>query len=367
MKFIEIAPYRYDFRRELVEYLIQPLDIANKLGCNCEFVIVDKRDFNIADIKKKFKIKNLKIFQFKSIFKYILYLLKQRDSIIYSNGRTYISFLTTCFSKKTIFTLHGQAIPGTENNRIIRFLKMQIFFFFLRKFDYVRVIGKNSKQVLESKFGNKIRFLTLGVDFERFLKIKKDPNLRKKYGIGKNEVVIIFLANIRKLKMPDTLLKAAKILINRGFKIKVLFIGEDWLKKEGGKNIVEMAQDLKISDSIIPPHYIKVRDLPKVLKIGDIMVNSSLHEGLCLANIECTLSGMPLCISNIPTFSNYRKSALFHNPQDYRTLANNIEIYIKNKELAKKHTAINMKIIKEHDNKLVYKNLFNFIKELCNK
>ena len=58
---------------------------------------------------------------------------------------------------------------------------------------------------------------------------------------------------------------------------------------------------------------------------NDIFVNSSYMEGFPLGVAEAEASGMKLCLSNLPTLKSiYGERALYHEPDDYEKLAENI-------------------------------------------
>ena len=84
------------------------------------------------------------------------------------------------------------------------------------------------------------------------------------------------------------------------------------------------------------------------MSLAEIGIIPSYHEGQCLVAYEFAAAGLPLCVSNIGSFTSvFGNSALFSKPNDYKTLASNILKYLNDKDLVKKHTSTNKKIVKE--------------------
>lgn len=78
---------------------------------------------------------------------------------------------------------------------------------------------------------------------------------------------------------------------------------------------------LTIMDEVMPgsPEY------KRAFIENDIFVNSSYMEGFSLGVGEAYAAGMKLCLANLPTIrSLYKDIALYHEPDDYKKLAENI-------------------------------------------
>ena len=77
--------------------------------------------------------------------------------------------------------------------------------------------------------------------------------------------------------------------------------------------------------------YKQVRDL---LRISDLFVNSSDPEGMGMAVYEASSSGLPLCLSNIGSFTSvFHDLALYNEPRDKKKLAENYLKLYKNPKL----------------------------------
>jgi glycosyltransferase involved in cell wall biosynthesis len=360
-KFIEIVPIGYTGSLGILkkeDYLAIPANSALKIGYDTQIISTAQLTTGIYIPRSK-RITNakIKIIQANKWSKYIKILYDNRNSIIFSNDRTAKSFIACFFGKYNVFMSHQSRNPPIWWQR-------QIFKFFVKKFDAIKV--SNPFEIDELiKLGvkrEKIHYIPLSIDYEFFEK-KSDEKLkektREKYGIEENEKVFLFLANIRKFKRVKTALNAMKILKDKNIKFKFIVVGSDFLKDEKEKNVIEIAKELGISDKIIMTGWQSPKNTRNIMNISDICINSSIHEGQCLVVYEAATADLPLCVSNIGSFTSvFTKSALFHDPEDFEKLAQNIQYYLKNPNIAKKHSKINKKIVKERcDYEVVEKKL----------
>lgn len=358
-KFIETVPIKYAGSLGFIgtqDYFAIAPNIMSEIGYKS--IIISNEDFQVYSIKEhKSNLKpSVEILNRTSMFKYLKYIIKNKNAVWFCNDRTLRSFIPGLFVKKAVFMSHQSSLPN-------KWWKIQVFKFFVKRFSAIKVSNPYEKDEL-IKIGvnkDKIHYIPLVIDqdfFSKTISSTKKTSLRKKYGIKNDEKVLLFLGFIRKFKNPYSVLNAVKILKQKGLKFKLLIVGVDGLLEENGPTMREFAKKLDILDCIIFTGPRKSEQIREIFQIVDVGINSSYHEGQCIVVYEMASAKIPLCLSAIGSFTSvFKDSALFHESEDYETLAKNIETYLSNSSLSKKHVAKNVEIVKTCSYLNVKKNL----------
>lgn len=146
----------------------------------------------------------------------------------------------------------------------------------------------------------KLFFCPYAVDNERFMAAAQDlrfkrQDLRKNVGIGKDDMVILFVGKLIEKKRPMDLLKAYHRLIthNSKFIIHLLFVGDGALRSELERYTRE--HNLK---NIHFAGFINQAELPKYYGMADIFVLPSGGETWGLAVNEAMCLGLPVITSD---------------------------------------------------------------------
>jgi len=122
-------------------------------------------------------------------------------------------------------------------------------------------------------------------------------DFRKKIGVNDNEFLFTVVANFYFEKDHLTLLKAVKILKDKGVQFKLLLAGDNKLDSSYLKDLKSFILDEKLYDNII--FLGVVRDVPGLLKCVDCAMLTSLSEGSPNALIEYVAYGVPVIVSDI--------------------------------------------------------------------
>jgi glycosyltransferase involved in cell wall biosynthesis len=224
------------------------------------------------------------------------------------------------FSKtKLVFTEHS-----TSNRRRNSFFFRQIDRWIYRRYARVVVISTEVKLLLKRHLrlrNSRFRKIPNGVDFQ---KLNTAKTARKAEFAETNEKIIIQVARFSKQKDQETLLRAIPFISHP---VQLLLVGDgpEILK------IKELARTLEISKQV---HFLGIRsDVPQLLKMADIAVMSSHHEGLSLSGIEAMASGTPLVASKVFGLSTLVHGAgILFAHADPVDLASKIERLLNNPE-----------------------------------
>ncbi len=115
-------------------------------------------------------------------------------------------------------------------------------------------------------------------------------SLRKKYGLGADDIVLGKVSRFSILKGHTYLLTAFTEVCKRVPNAKLLLIGNGELENELKQSIVSQGlSDRVIFTGLVPP-----RDIPSVISLLDILVHTSLLEGLARVLPQAIMMGKPV-------------------------------------------------------------------------
>ncbi len=181
----------------------------------------------------------------------------------------------------------------------------------------------------------KIYVVYSGVDTKRFKPQPRDLEFKKSLGVNEDDFVISHVGNFSNEKGQIYLIKAAKILYDKGYNFKLLFAGV--------KTDSQELKDLFIKNNIPLSKGIFLglrNDVEKILNITDISINASVKgEALSGSIRESLACGVPVIASDISGNSEIVKNdfnGFLFKPGNFTKLAEKIEILINNKKLRKK-------------------------------
>lgn len=162
--------------------------------------------------------------------------------------------------------------------------------------DLLITMNKEDYNLSKSKFKAKCaEYISgVGIDLQKFKpqtpELKK--TLRKKYGYNKNDFIMTYVAELSHRKHQDLLIEVVKDAKKRIPNLKLLLVG-----------IGDKYSEYKvlISDFALC-EYVNLlgyrSDVANLMKLSDLSISSSRHEGLPVNVMEAMASGLPLIVSN---------------------------------------------------------------------
>lgn len=170
-------------------------------------------------------------------------------------------------------------------------------------------------------------------------------SFRKELGLKDDDIVITCVASFIKQKDHETLLLAIKMLKDKGFdNVKLLLIGEGKEKK----NIYNLWDELGLKDMVL--FLGKRNDVPNILRISDLFVLPSIHEGMSNALLEAMLYEVPSIVSSIPEneeLISHNDNGLIFNTQDPESLTENLIKAINGPEEMKRFAKKAKELVKD--------------------
>jgi len=135
----------------------------------------------------------------------------------------------------------------------------------------------------------------VGVDTTMFSKPTAEEKsiLRRKYGYNDNQFLLIYPADFHDRKNQTLLIDVVAILSKKYTNIKLLLPGTPWKAVE----YKEYTQKLGIEDYVDFLGY--RRDIKDILKITDVLIASSINEGLPINIIEGLATGLPIVATRV--------------------------------------------------------------------
>lgn len=321
---LPMPPVKGGAVENLIEHYVQQNE-ENKLH---DFIIYSRYD-SMAEVKsKKYKNTHFKYINSNKLlfraFRAIRYMLRRYLKLNVSNQ--FINEVIKDLKKRNfdlviIENKPEYAIPleGVAKGKIVQHIHN----------DYLSLPSKKNKEILDASDkvlvvsdyvrhtlswyhdSNKIKTLYNGIDIEKFSKgnwYHDSLEYRKKMGISKKDVVILYSGRITEQKGVKDLVKAFKIL--QSSNAKLLVVGASWYSSKNEdkftKELKSIAYDL--NERILFTGYVDYDFMPIIYASSDIAVMPSIAtEAAGLVTIEARAMGLPLIVSDsggIPEYIN---------------------------------------------------------------
>lgn len=151
-----------------------------------------------------------------------------------------------------------------------------------------------SDKIYEMLKGYKVKtplwVIPSGIDIDKYSlnKREKREELRKKVGINRDELVLLFVGRIAKEKNIDELiLYLSKV---KDLSMKLVIVGDGPYKQE----IENMSKQMSVEERVIFTGMVNPEEVADYYALGDIFVNGSTSETQGLTYIEAMASGLAL-------------------------------------------------------------------------
>lgn len=189
----------------------------------------------------------------------------------------------------------------TEFNEFYHKIKVLPFILLIWKMNHFVCGSYRQMQSWKKKyllgFKRSVSVIHNGVDTERYSENSLDSTrgeIRNKYGIAEDEVVLGMVAQFRKEKAHKHCLQAVERLVNKGYKIRLVLVGDGPEKED----IEDYAGNLGILDKVSFTGLLT--DVREVLLATDVFVLTSVAvETFSNAALEAMAMGNPAVLSDI--------------------------------------------------------------------
>lgn len=173
------------------------------------------------------------------------------------------------------------------------------FYRIVRKFIYGRsdlvfAVSKELSQKIFGEGGCKSILLSTGTDPSFFRKFESKSDLRQKWNMRKDNIVILTVCNLVRHKGVNVLIEAVSLLQNRlpHANARLLIVGEG----PEESNLKELASNLGLGENVIFLGYRSRKELLGLYNVADLFVLASYSEGLPFALLEA-MACENVCVS----------------------------------------------------------------------
>lgn len=150
-----------------------------------------------------------------------------------------------------------------------------------------------SRQALAAGIGRPEQFSTIysGMEIQPFLDAAEHRTAtRAELGLSGDDVVIGTVARLAELKGHDDLLDALPEVLQRRPNVKLLWVGDGWLRPRLEQRLAAMG----LEDRVVLAGLVEPARIPEMLGCMDVLVHPSYREGLARALPQALLAGRPI-------------------------------------------------------------------------
>jgi glycosyltransferase involved in cell wall biosynthesis len=192
-----------------------------------------------------------------------------------------------------VHTVHGAPFYPYQN----RFVRM--FYQFCERFcarcchKLISVADAMTDLMVDAKIAPREKFTTIysGMETEQFINSEQfRQKTRERFGINENDIVVGKIARLFHLKGHTYLISAAESVLREVPAVKFMFVGDGILMEEFRREVeLRGISDRFIFTGLLPPEQI-----PAIISAMDIVVHTSLREGLARVLPQALLAGKPV-------------------------------------------------------------------------
>ena len=234
-----------------------------------------------------------------------------------------------------VHTIHGLPFHDYQNGIVRRF-----YIYSEKKAAHscdkiISVADTMTQKALAAGVGMPGLFSTIysGMELDLFLNSAqhRDP-IRRQLGIAEDEIVIGKIARLFHLKGHEYLFTAANEILKKFPKTRFLLLHDGILRDKFERQLVQMG----IRDKFIFTGLVSPKDIPKYISAMDILVHTSLREGLARTLPQALACGKPVVsfdIDGAPEVVKNGETGFLIKPMDSHGLADALIRLMQNKPL----------------------------------
>ena len=161
---------------------------------------------------------------------------------------------------------------------------------------FIAVSDANRKEGIESGIftDNNVSLIRSGIDIGRFQAVTCDRvTMRRTLGVDDHAPLVAMISCFKPQKAPLDFIRVAKVVLNEMSDVHFLLVGDGVLRPA----IEKLIGELQIRDKILLAGW--RRDIPEIMQCLDLLVLTSLWEGLPRVLPEAMASGIPVVASRV--------------------------------------------------------------------
>lgn len=158
---------------------------------------------------------------------------------------------------------------------------------------FISVADAMTEQYVAAGIAPREKFVTIssGFDIEPFLQPPRPPaEVRREWGLEPQHVVIGKVGRLFHLKGHEFVIRAAPEICTRFPHVRILFVGDGILREQFERDIAQLG----LSDRFIFTGLVRPEKVAELLHAMDIVVHTSLWEGLARVLPQGLIAGKPV-------------------------------------------------------------------------
>jgi glycosyltransferase involved in cell wall biosynthesis len=142
--------------------------------------------------------------------------------------------------------------------------------------------------------GEDVTLIRSGIDIKRFCDLSCDRiSLREKLGVDRDAPVVAMVACFKPQKAPLDFVRVAKVVLDERSDARFCLVGDGLLRPQ----IETLIDEMKISDKVVLLGWRK--DIPEIMHSIDLLLLTSLWEGLPRVLPQAMASGIPVVATDV--------------------------------------------------------------------
>ena len=248
-----------------------------------------------------------------------------------------------------VHTVHGFSFHAFQPPLV------RAFYIFLERLTasitraFILVSRANMEEGLQERIftTDKAVLIRSGIDISEYQSVQCDRMaVRASLGITNGGPVVAMVACFKPQKAPLDFVKTARLVIDEHERVEFLLVGDGVLRS----NIKQLAEELKISDKVHLAGWRK--DVPEIMNSIEILVLTSLWEGLPRVLPQAMAAGVPVVASDV----NGSREAIHDGvngfviePHDIQGMARKILYLLKHPDVARSMGKKGTEMVREFD------------------
>jgi 1,2-diacylglycerol 3-alpha-glucosyltransferase len=173
----------------------------------------------------------------------------------------------------------------------------------------------------EMRVSAPVEVIPTGLDLDHFFQYNVTPRMkqefRHKYGLAKEDIVMLFVGRVGKEKSIDVLIRGLPAIKKKYPRIRLLVVGDG----PGRSSLKKLARRMGVKQEVVFTGYIPWKHIPLVYKSSDVFTLASVSETQGLVTVEALASGLPVIVrddpANLDIIEHGRYGLIFKTPGDF--------------------------------------------------
>ncbi len=193
----------------------------------------------------------------------------------------------------SVHTIHGASFFRDQNPTAHRAYISMEKWATKKSAKTISVCDAMTKQYLDAGIGKPEDYITIysGMEVEPFINPPRSrEEVRKELGFKPEDIVVGKIARLFELKGHEFVIQAAKRIINEQPQVKFMFVGNGILREQFEQEIASAG----LSESFVFTGLVPPQQVPELIGAMDIVVHTSLREGLARVLPQGLIAGKPV-------------------------------------------------------------------------